>query len=499
MTQAAVDAGFDHVKLKVGRDLADDIRRVTIAREVLGPDRQLMIDANQVWEVGQAIEWVNALAFAHPWFIEEPTSPDDVLGHAAIRRGIGEVKVATGEMCQNRILFKQFMMAGAVDVVQIDACRLGGVNEVLAVLLMAAKLGLPVCPHAGGVGLCEYVQHLSMIDYCCFAGTMAGAGDRICRSSARAFRRPLRHPRRRLYAAGAAGLFDRDEVGVAGAISVPGMIPRIDAHQHYWRIGQNDCVWPTPDLPIHRDYLPADLAPLMVTAGIAGSIVVQSQENDADTDWLCDLAAATPDILAVVGWVDMKRADAADRIATLAARAKVRGVRPMLQGYPDDWILDLAVPPALDAIEDHGLVFEALVRPGHLPAIARIASAWRGLSIVIDHAAKPDIAAAMWQPWADAIADIAAYPNVACKLSGLVTEAGPDWTAATLQPYVGHLLTVFGCQRLLWGSDWPVLDLASDYAGWAATSDLLLAGLEEPERGAVFGGNAERVYRLRTG
>ncbi|RZM25684.1 MAG: fuconate dehydratase, partial [Sphingomonas sp.] len=135
---------------------------------------KLMIDANQIWEVDQAIEWVNALAFANPWFIEEPTSPDDVLGHAKIRRGIGSVKVATGEMCQNRILFKQFMDAGAIDVVQIDACRLGGVNEVLAVLLMAAKHDLPVCPHAGGVGLCEYVQHLSMIDYLCFSGTREG-------------------------------------------------------------------------------------------------------------------------------------------------------------------------------------------------------------------------------------------------------------------------------------------------------------------------------------
>ncbi|MBD8548934.1 L-fuconate dehydratase [Sphingomonas sp. CFBP 8760] len=172
LTQAAVDAGFDHVKLKVGRDLDDDIRRVRIARDVLGPDRRLMIDANQMWEVDQAIEWVNALAFANPWFIEEPTSPDDVLGHAAIRRGIGDVRVATGEMCQNRILFKQFMAAGAVDIVQIDACRLGGVNEVLAVLLLAARYDLPVCPHAGGVGLCEYVQHLSMIDYLCFSGTM---------------------------------------------------------------------------------------------------------------------------------------------------------------------------------------------------------------------------------------------------------------------------------------------------------------------------------------
>ncbi len=174
LAREAVDAGFDHIKLKVGRDLDDDIRRLRIAREAIGPDAKLMIDANQIWEVDQAIEWVNALAFANPWFIEEPTSPDDVLGHAKIRRGIGSVNVATGEMCQNRILFKQFMDAGAIDVVQIDACRLGGVNEVLAVLLMAAKHDLPVCPHAGGVGLCEYVQHLSMIDYLCFSGTREG-------------------------------------------------------------------------------------------------------------------------------------------------------------------------------------------------------------------------------------------------------------------------------------------------------------------------------------
>lgn len=174
LVRESVDAGFRHVKLKVGRDLADDIRRLTIAREAAGPDVRLMIDANQNWEVAEAIDWVRALAFADPWFIEEPTSPDDVLGHAAIRRGIGAVKVATGEMCQNRIMFKQFMAAGAIDVVQIDACRLGGVNEVLAVLLLAAKYDLPVCPHAGGVGLCEYVQHLSMIDYVVVSGTMEG-------------------------------------------------------------------------------------------------------------------------------------------------------------------------------------------------------------------------------------------------------------------------------------------------------------------------------------
>lgn len=174
LAREAVDAGFRHIKLKVGQNREDDIRRLKIARETVGDDVTLMIDANQVWEVGEAIDWVNDLAFAKPWFIEEPTSPDDVLGHAAIRRGIGSIKVATGEMCQNRILFKQFMMAGAIDVVQIDACRLGGLNEVLAVMLMAAKYDLPVCPHAGGVGLCEYVQHLSMIDYVAIAGTREG-------------------------------------------------------------------------------------------------------------------------------------------------------------------------------------------------------------------------------------------------------------------------------------------------------------------------------------
>ncbi|MBS0971441.1 L-fuconate dehydratase [Nissabacter archeti] len=174
LCQQAVDAGFSFLKLKVGRDLEDDIRRVRIAREVIGPDRQLMIDANQVWEVDEAIDWVNKLAFARPWFIEEPTSPDDIEGHRKIREAVAPVKVATGEMCQNRIMFKQFIMRGAIDVVQIDACRMGGVNEVLAVMLMAARYNLPVCPHAGGVGLCEYVQHLSMIDYLCIAGTHEG-------------------------------------------------------------------------------------------------------------------------------------------------------------------------------------------------------------------------------------------------------------------------------------------------------------------------------------
>jgi L-fuconate dehydratase len=170
----AVEQGFSHIKMKVGRDLDDDIRRLEIVRSIIGPDRKLMIDANQVWEVGQAIDWVKALSRFEPYFIEEPTSPDDVEGHRKIREAVAPVKVATGEMCQNRILFKQFIMRGAIDIVQIDACRIGGLNEVLSVLLMAAKYGLPVWPHAGGVGLCEYVQHLSMIDYLAVSGTKEG-------------------------------------------------------------------------------------------------------------------------------------------------------------------------------------------------------------------------------------------------------------------------------------------------------------------------------------
>ncbi len=174
LCQEAVDAGFTHIKMKVGRDLEDDKRRLRIAREVIGDDRYMMIDANQVWEVGQAIDWVRQLAPYKPFFIEEPTSPDDIAGHKAIREAVAPVKVATGEMCQNRIVFKQMIAGGAIDIVQIDSCRMGGLNEVLAVLLMAAKYGLPVWPHAGGVGLCEYVQHLSMIDYVAVSGTKEG-------------------------------------------------------------------------------------------------------------------------------------------------------------------------------------------------------------------------------------------------------------------------------------------------------------------------------------
>ena len=167
LCREGVAAGWNHFKLKVGRDLADDIRRAAIVREEIGEDRYLMVDANQAWDVDQAIEWMIELAPFRPWWIEEPTSPDDILGHARIARALEPygIRVATGEHCQNRVVFKQLLQADAIGFCQIDSCRLGGVNEVIAVLLLAAKHGIPVCPHAGGVGLCEYVQHLAMFDY----------------------------------------------------------------------------------------------------------------------------------------------------------------------------------------------------------------------------------------------------------------------------------------------------------------------------------------------
>jgi L-fuconate dehydratase len=171
LVKAAVDKGFTHVKMKVGRDLDDDVRRAALIRGALGPERKLMMDANQCWGVDEAIAAMDLLGAFDPWWIEEPTSPDDILGHARIRREIAPIRVATGEHVQNRIVFKQLFQAGAIDVCQLDACRLGGVNEAIAVILLAAKFGIPVCPHAGGVGLCEYVQHLAAFDYIAVSGT----------------------------------------------------------------------------------------------------------------------------------------------------------------------------------------------------------------------------------------------------------------------------------------------------------------------------------------
>jgi L-fuconate dehydratase len=173
----ALAAGFTHLKLKVGAELESDLRRARLLRAAIGPDRRLSLDANQAWGIDRAIESINALSEVDPWWVEEPTSPDDILGHRRIREAVAPVRIATGEHVQNRVVFKQLLQAGAIDFCQLDCCRLGGVNEVLAVILLAAKFGVPVCPHAGGVGLCEYAQHVSMFDFVAVGATL---DNRVC-------------------------------------------------------------------------------------------------------------------------------------------------------------------------------------------------------------------------------------------------------------------------------------------------------------------------------
>ena len=272
----------------------------------------------------------------------------------------------------------------------------------------------------------------------------------------------------------------------------------VDAHQHFWRLADRNGAWPPPELtPIYRDFLPADLAPLLARHGVAKTVLVQSMPNEDDTHFMLDLARRHPFIGGVVGWVDMKAPDAPARIAALAVDPLLKGLRPMLQDLPDDgWIDDTALAPAVQAMVRHGLSFDALVLPRHLGALRAFAERHRDLPIVIDHGAKPLIAAGVTAPWRDDVAHLAALPHVHCKMSGLVTEAGAGWDIERLRPYVDHLLACFGPQRLIWGSDWPVLDLASDYAGWIAASNALLAGLAEADRHAIFGRNARRFYRI---
>lgn len=272
----------------------------------------------------------------------------------------------------------------------------------------------------------------------------------------------------------------------------------IDAHCHFWRLHHNDCTWPPPELAaIHRDFLPIDWRREADAVGVDAAIVVQSQPSVRDTAWLLELASGDPRIAGVVGWVDMAAPDAPAQVAALAAHPKLCGLRPMLQNLADDdWILSSALTPAIAAMRTHDLCFDALVATRHLPCLLRFAERHADLRIVIDHAAKPDIANDQRGPWWGSVAKLAALPNVFCKLSGLLTEAGGRCSTDALRPYVEHLLGTFGPDRLLWGSDWPVLNLAGDYAGWLRMADTL-TGLAAGARAALFGGNVRRVYGIR--
>jgi L-fuconolactonase len=272
----------------------------------------------------------------------------------------------------------------------------------------------------------------------------------------------------------------------------------IDSHFHCWQLARGDYGWLTPAQgPIYRDVRVEDWLAQAQPHAVSGGVLVQAAPTEAETTFLLAQADAHPAVLGVVGWAGLLAADAPQRIAALARHPKLKALRPMLQDLDDpDWILLPALTPALEAMAAHGLVFDALVKPMHLPRVLTLARRHPTLRIVIDHGAKPDIAAGGWQPWADDLARIATDTSAVCKLSGLLTEAGAAPRPDAARRWARHVLQCFGPERVLWGSDWPVLELASTYTSWWDEVNDMLADHDAAQRAAVLGGNARRVYRL---
>jgi L-fuconolactonase len=275
----------------------------------------------------------------------------------------------------------------------------------------------------------------------------------------------------------------------------------IDAHFHCWQLARGDYGWLQPMLaPIYRDVRVADWLAQASPLGVGGGVLVQAAPTEAETHFLLQQAEVNPVVLGVVGWTDLLTPDAPERIRALALRPRLKGLRPMLHDIVDErWILQPALAPALEAMADSGLVLDALVRPAHLPHILTLAGRYPELQIVIDHAAKPEIAAQHWQPWADWIARIAAETTAVCKLSGMLTEAARPPKQGAVRPWAEHVLACFGPSRVIWGSDWPVLELAATYASWWNETQELLRAWLAADRAAVMGRNAERVYGLCEG
>lgn len=274
---------------------------------------------------------------------------------------------------------------------------------------------------------------------------------------------------------------------------------KVDAHQHVWQIARGDYGWLTPALgEIYRDFSLDDLRPHLARYSIGATVLVQAAPTEAETRFMLKVARGSGGLVrGVVGWADMLAPGAPERIATLASDSLLRGLRPMLQDIPDTgWILDRRLDPAWRAMREHGLRFDALVRPRHLPNLCRLLDRHPDLPVVIDHGAKPEIAKAVREPWARDLAAVARDSRVLCKVSGLVTESGPDWQIGDLKPYVDHLLDCFGPSRLMWGSDWPVVNRAGGYERWREASDVLLSGLSSEECARINGLNAAAFYGI---
>jgi L-fuconolactonase len=274
----------------------------------------------------------------------------------------------------------------------------------------------------------------------------------------------------------------------------------IDAHQHFWTLSRGDYGWITPeDVPaLCRDFGPKDLCLLIQDAGISHTVLVQCAETLAETRFLLDIARETDFVAGVVGWVDFASPSAADDIADLAQDDNLVSMRPMLQDMDDKaWILRPELEPAFKALAAAHLAFDILIKPPHLPHMPAFLRKYPDLPMVIDHFAKPYIAAGEMEPWASQIRELARHPRLFCKLSGLATEAGDGWDAARLKPYVDVVLEAFGPSRLMWGSDWPVLTLAGSYPQWFAAAQALTSHLTAAERGEIFGGTAARFYGLQ--
>lgn len=277
---------------------------------------------------------------------------------------------------------------------------------------------------------------------------------------------------------------------------------QIDAHQHFWQIARGDYHWMGEEVAaISHDILPGDLEPHVRQHNIGGTVLVQAAGTVAETEFMLHLARQAPFIKGVVGWVDLEAGDAATTLDRLAQDRILKGIRPMLQDIEDtNWILRPEVLTALDHLAGAGLRFDALIQPRHLDVLAQVAERFPSLPIVIDHCAKPLIAggADPGNSWRDGMAKLASFSNVHCKISGLANEAGAGWSAEMLAPVVSHVMSVFGPARLMWGSDWPVLNLIGDYAQWRVVSAQLLNDLPSEAQAAIYGGTAASFYGLET-